>query len=165
MLDWCNQAPQKHSKQCSIDATMLPKNMKQWGFSWLKMAWKCSLRGAPFLGKMPVSDGVCCTKMGDECCGDGRKNDDRYRKKNQRLQSVSWIIGFVFYWYTVFLWNQWKLRANIVEIKMMTVFRKMMTQSVKIVKLKEVKWLVFNVLIINDDNDSLKKIWAHTIGG
>ena len=48
---------------------------------------------------------------------------------------------------------------------MMTVFRKMMTQSVKIVKLKEVKQLVFNVLIRNDDNDSLKKIWAHTIGG
>ena len=24
--------------------------------------------------------------------------------------------------------------------------------------------MVFNVLIINDDNDSLKKIWAHTIG-
>ena len=47
----------------------------------------------------------------------------------------------------------------------MTVFKKMMTQSVKIVKLKEVKSLVFNVLIKNDDNDSLKKIWAHTIGG
>ena len=48
---------------------------------------------------------------------------------------------------------------------MMTVFRKMMTQSVKIVKRKDVKYLAFNVLIINDDNDSLKKIWAHTIGG
>ena len=40
-----------------------------------------------------------------------------------------------------------------------------MTQSVKIVKVNGVKWLVFNVLIKNDDNDSLKKIWAHTIGG
>ena len=50
-----------------------------------------------FWGKMPVNDSVCCTKMGDGCCGDGRKNDDRYRKKNQRLQSVSWIVGFVFY--------------------------------------------------------------------
>ena len=44
-------------------------------------------------------------------------------------------------------------------------FQKMMTQSVKIVKLKEVKQLVANVLMKNDDNDSLKKIWAHTIGG
>ena len=47
----------------------------------------------------------------------------------------------------------------------MTVFKKMMTQSVKIVKVSVVKWLVSNVLIKNDDNDSLKKIWAHTIGG
>ena len=45
---------------------------------------------------------------------------------------------------------------------MMTVFRKMMTQSVKIVKLKDVKYLAFNVLIINDDNDSLKK-YGHTL--
>ena len=44
-------------------------------------------------------------------------------------------------------------------------FQKMMTQSVKIVKVSVVKWLVSNVLIKNDDNDSLKKIWAHTIGG
>ena len=65
-------------------------------------AYKCSLKGASFLGKMPVNDSVCCTKMGDECCGDGRKNDDRYSKKNQRLQSVSWISGFVFHWYTMF---------------------------------------------------------------
>ena len=48
---------------------------------------------------------------------------------------------------------------------MMTVFKKMMTQSVKIVIVNGVKWLVSNVLIKNDDNDSLKKIWAHTIGG
>ena len=48
---------------------------------------------------------------------------------------------------------------------MMTVFKKMMTQSVKIVKANGVKWLGVNVLIKNDDNDSLKKIWAHTIGG
>ena len=48
---------------------------------------------------------------------------------------------------------------------MMTAFKKMMTQSVKIVKVSVVKWLVSNVLIKNDDNDSLKKIWAHTIGG
>ena len=48
---------------------------------------------------------------------------------------------------------------------MMTVFKKMMTQSVKIVKVSGVKWLVPNVLIKNNDNDSLKKIWAHTIGG
>ena len=46
----------------------------------------------------------------------------------------------------------------------MTVFRKMMTQSVKIVKVNGVKWLVSNVLMKNDDNDSLKKIWAHTVG-
>ena len=44
-------------------------------------------------------------------------------------------------------------------------FKKMMTQSVKIVKVNGVKQLVTNVLIKNDDNDSLKKIWAHTIGG
>ena len=48
---------------------------------------------------------------------------------------------------------------------MMTAFKKMMTQSVKIVKVSVVKWLVSNVLIKNDDNDSLKKIWAHTLGG
>ena len=41
-------------------------------------------------------------------------------------------------------------------------FQKMMTQSVKIVKLKEDKWLVPNVLIRNDDNDSLKK-YGHTL--
>ena len=58
---------------------------------------KMLAEGVVHLRKIPVSNGVCCTKMGDECCGDGRKNDDRYRKKNQRLQSVSWIIGFVFY--------------------------------------------------------------------
>ena len=48
---------------------------------------------------------------------------------------------------------------------MMTVFKKMMTQSVKIVKANGVKRLVFNVLIKNDDNDSRKKRWAHTLGG
>ena len=46
----------------------------------------------------------------------------------------------------------------------MTVFRKMMTQSVKIVKVKDVILLIFNTLAQNDDNDSLKKIWAHTVG-
>ena len=44
-------------------------------------------------------------------------------------------------------------------------FQKMMTQSVKIVKVNGVKWLVSNVLIKNDDNDSRKKRWAHTLGG
>ena len=39
-----------------------------------------------------------------------------------------------------------KFRAYIVEIKMMTVFRKMMTQSVKIVKVKGVILLIFNTL-------------------
>ena len=58
---------------------------------------KMLAEGVVHLGEMPVNDGVSCTKMGDERCGDGRKNDDRYRKKNQRLQSVSWIIRFVFH--------------------------------------------------------------------
>ena len=44
----------------------------------------------------------------------------------------------------------------------MTVFKKMMTQSVKIVKVSGVKWMVSNVLIKNDDNDSLKK-YGHTL--
>ena len=44
------------------------------------------------------------------------------------------------------LWNQWKFIAYIVEIKMMTVFKKMMTQSVKIVKIKGVILLIFNTL-------------------
>ena len=44
-------------------------------------------------------------------------------------------------------------------------FQKMMTQSVKIVKVSGVKWQVSNVLIKNDDNDSRKKRWAHTLGG
>ena len=42
---------------------------------------KMLAEGVVHFGKMPVSDGVCCTKMGDGCCGDGRKNDDSYRKK------------------------------------------------------------------------------------
>ena len=48
---------------------------------------------------------------------------------------------------------------------MMTEYKKMMTQSVKIVKVSGVKWMVSNVLIKNDDNDSRKKRWAHTLGG
>ena len=66
MLDLCNHAPQKHEAM----RVFLTEN-----------GMKCSLRGASFWEKMPVSDGVCCTKMGDECCDDGRKNDDSYRKK------------------------------------------------------------------------------------
>ena len=82
MLDLCNHAPQKHE---AMDGFLTENGMKMLA------------DGVVHLGKMPVNDSVCCTKMGDECCDDGRKNDDRYRKKNQRLQSVSWIIGFVFY--------------------------------------------------------------------
>ena len=39
----------------------------------------------------------------------------------------------------------------------MTVFKKMMTQSVKIVKVKEVIQMILNTIELNDDNDSLKK--------
>ena len=81
MLDLCNHAPQKHEE---MDGLLTENGMKMLA------------EGCFFLGKMPVNDSVCCTKMGDGCCGDGRKNDDRYRKKNQRLQSVSWIGWFVF---------------------------------------------------------------------
>ena len=80
MLDLCNHAPQKHEETGGL----LTEN-----------GIKMLAEGCFFLEKMPVSNGVCCTKMGDECCGDGRKNDDRYRKKNQWLQSVSWISRFV----------------------------------------------------------------------
>ena len=80
MLDLCNHAPQKHEEMGGL----LTEN-----------GMKMLAEGCFFLEKMPVSNGVCCTKMGDECCGDGRKNDDRYRKKNQWLQSVSWISRFV----------------------------------------------------------------------
>ena len=132
MLDLCNHAP---------------KNMKKRVVSWLKMAWKCSLRGAPFLGKMPVSDGVCCTKMGDECCGDGRKNDDRYRKKKSAVTicKLDYLVCISLI-YSV-LWKQWNLRAYIVEIKMIKKKKKMMTQSVKIVKVKGVILLIFNTLV------------------
>ena len=82
MLDLCNHAPQKHEEMGGL----LTEN-----------GIKMLAEGCFFLEKMPVNDSVCCTKMGDECCDDGRKNDDRYRKKNQRLQSVSWIIRFVFH--------------------------------------------------------------------
>ena len=34
---------------------------------------KMLAEGVVHLRKIPVSNGVCCTKMGDECCGDGRK--------------------------------------------------------------------------------------------
>ena len=82
MLDLCNHAPQKHEK---MESFLIENGMKMLA------------EGVAHLRKIPVSNGVCCTKMGDESCGDGRKNDDRYRKKNQRLQSVSWINGFVFH--------------------------------------------------------------------
>ena len=82
MLDLCNHAPQKHEEM----GVFLTEN-----------GMKMLAEGVVLLRKIPVSNGVCCTKMGDECCGDGRKNDDRYRKKNQRLQSVSWIIWLVFH--------------------------------------------------------------------
>ena len=82
MLDFCNHAPQKHEEMGGL----LTEN-----------GMKMLAEGVVPLRKIPVSNGVCCTKMGDECCGDGRKNDDRYRKEIQRLQSVSWIIGFVFH--------------------------------------------------------------------
>ena len=82
MLDLGNHAPQKHEEMGGF----LTEN-----------GMKMLAEGVVHWRKIPVSNGVCCTKMGDECCGDGRKNDDRYRKKNQRLQSVSWISGFVFH--------------------------------------------------------------------
>ena len=82
MLDLGNHAPQKHEEMGGF----LTEN-----------GMKMLAEGVVHLRKIPVSNGVCCTKMGDECCGDGRKNDDRYRKEIQRLQSVSWIIGFVFH--------------------------------------------------------------------
>ena len=34
---------------------------------------KMLAEGVVHLGEMPVNDSVCCTKMGDGCCGDGRK--------------------------------------------------------------------------------------------
>ena len=82
MLDLCNHAPQKHEEMGGF----LTEN-----------GMKMLAEGVVHLGEMPVNDSVCCTKMGDGCCGDGRKNDDRYRKKNQRLQSVSCIVWFVFH--------------------------------------------------------------------
>ena len=82
MLDLCNHAPQKHEETGGF----LTEN-----------GIKMLAEGCFFLEKMPVNDSVSCTKMGDECCDDGRKNDDRYRKEIQRLQSVSWIIWFVFH--------------------------------------------------------------------
>ena len=82
MLDLGNHAPQKHEET----GDFLTEN-----------GMKMLAEGVVHLGEMPVCDSVCCTKMGDGCCGDGRKNDDRYRKKIQRLQSVSWIIWFVFH--------------------------------------------------------------------
>ena len=82
MLDLGNHAPQKHEEMGGF----LTEN-----------GMKMLAEGVVHLGEMPVNDSVCCTKMGDGCCGDGRKNDDRYRKEIQRLQSVSWIIGFVFH--------------------------------------------------------------------
>ena len=82
MLDLCNHAPQKHEEMGGL----LTEN-----------GMKMLAEGCFFLEKMPVNDSVCCTKMGDECCGDGRKNDDRYRKEIQRLQSVSCIVWFVFH--------------------------------------------------------------------
>ena len=66
MLDLGNHAPQKHEEMGGF----LTEN-----------GMKMLAEGCFFLGKMPVNDGVSCTKMGDERCGDGRKNDDRYRKK------------------------------------------------------------------------------------
>ena len=66
MLDLCNHAPQKHEEMGGL----LTEN-----------GMKMLAEGVVPLRKIPVSNGVCCTKMGDECCGDGRKNDDRYRKK------------------------------------------------------------------------------------
>ena len=79
-LDLCNKDTKKHEKMGGL----LTEN-----------GMKMLAEGVVHLRKIPVSNGVCCTKMGDECCGDGRKNDDRYRKKNQWLQSVSWISRFV----------------------------------------------------------------------
>ena len=73
-LDLCNHAPQKHEETGGF----LTEN-----------GMKMLAEGVVHLGEMPVNDSVCCTKMGDECCGDGRKNDERYRKKIQQLQSVS----------------------------------------------------------------------------
>ena len=58
MLDLCNHAPQKHEAMRGF----LTEN-----------GMKCSLRGWLIWGKMPSNDGVCCTKIGEESCGDGRK--------------------------------------------------------------------------------------------
>ena len=141
-----------------------PKNMKQWGFP----DWKWHENARWGGGSFEENTSQQWRLLHEN----GRWVLWWWEKKwwqvSQKKSAVT--ICKLDYWvcisliYSV-LWNQWNFRAYIVEIKMMTVFRKMMTQSVKIVKLKEVKWLVFNVLIRNDDNDSLKKIWAHTIGG
>ena len=128
----------KHSKQHSIYTTMLPKNMKKWRVSWLKMAWKCSLRGASFLEKNASQRWRLLHENGRWMLWWWEK---RWWQVSQRNSAVTickldYLVCILLI-YSV-LWNQWKFRAYIVGIKMMTVFKKMMTQSVKIVKVKGV---------------------------
>ena len=66
MLDLCNHAPQKHEEMGGL----LTEN-----------GMKMLAEGVVHLRKIPVSNGVCCTKIEDKSGCDGRKNDYRYRKK------------------------------------------------------------------------------------
>ena len=54
------------------------------------------------------------------------------------------------------------IRPYMAEKQMMTVCELVMTESVKIVKLREVKQLLFNTLTSNDDNYTQKKTRTHT---
>ena len=143
---------------------MLPKNMKQWGFPDWKWHENARWRVLLFWEKCQSTIAFAAQKWEMSAVVMGEKMMTGIAKKSAvTICKLDYLVCISLI-YSV-LWNQWNFRAYIVEIKMMTVFRKMMTQSVKIVKLKEVKWLVFRVLTRNDDNDSLKKIWAHTVGG
>ena len=124
MLDLYNHAPQKHEK---MESFLIENGIKMLA------------EGCFFLEKMPVSNGVCCTKNGRWMLWWWEKKWWQVSQKNSAVTICKldyWVYISLIY---NILWNQWKFRAYIVEIKMMTVFRKMMTQSVKIVKLKEVK--------------------------
>ena len=128
----------KHRKQCSIYATMLPKNMKKWVVCWLKMAWKCSLRGWFIWGKYQSAMAFAARKWEMSAVVMGEKMMTGIAKKSAvTICKLDYLVCISLI-YSV-LWNQWNFRAYIVKIKVMTVFRKMMTQSVKIVKMK---WVI-----------------------
>ena len=127
----------KHSKQCSIYATMLPKTWRNGWFPDWKWHENARWGGGSFGEKCLSAMAFAAQKWEMSAVVMGEKMMTGIAKKS------AVTICKLDYWvcisliYSV-LWNQWKFRAYIVEIKMMTVFRKMMTQSVKIVKVKGV---------------------------